>query len=231
MARTLANSGYEAVGGTYDASSKQFFDGVAESLIPELFPLLKSLKEAGSIRRVKPKGKYIEFYVELNTGSGFGPRGENDYIPAADQMDGVVAQVPYQRGIKGRIGMTYEAMQFGKEGVGGFVDMKKQEMRGALLTMKQHAIPMIWGNGDGVIAVIAKQNATTAGVPNSTEDYNTLQPGARWISEGMSLIGTQAPGSNYAADGDMTAAEIVSSVRSSTISRQVSVIYGLTIRK
>ncbi|MFO7902311.1 MAG: phage major capsid protein [Pirellulaceae bacterium] len=207
MARTIADSGYEAVGGTYDSSSKQFFDGVAESLISELMPFLKSLKSSGSIRRVKPKGKYIEFYVETNTGSGFGPRGEDDYVPAADKMDGVLAQVPYQRGIKGRIGMTFEAMQFGKEGVGGFVDMKKQEMKGALLTMQQQAIPMIWGVGDGVIAKIKEQNGVTTGEAYSTETYADCYPGTRWMADGMKLIGVQAPGANYAADSDMTAAK------------------------
>jgi hypothetical protein len=216
MARNLGDSGYTAVSGTFDASLKEFYDGAMQSLVANFFPVVDWLQKEGRVRKVKPQGKYIVFGVETKMGSGFGPRGENDYLPTADQVDVVQGKVPYQRGLKGRIQLSAEAMKFGREGPGSFTNVLKQEMNGAMIAMRQQASPAIWGQGDGVLASVngAVAGDTTVTV-DSSETYNACYPGTRWLSEGMKLISCNTPANNYATD--MAAAIEVDSVTSDTV--------------
>lgn len=220
MARNVQTTPYS---GTYGAEYKEFADGALQSLIPNLFPVIKWLKGKGRIaspKRISPDGKYIIFSTDLKTSHGFDFRGEGDYFPTGDKVDTVQGKVHYQKGLKGRISLTWEATKFGKEGVGAFADVKKHEHTRAIIALKQRASPAIWSVGDGVLAKMAAIDNSTAGVPVVYEKYDYCYPGARWLHEGMKVIGTQAPDTrdsetgNYTADSDMSAAEEIKSINS-----------------
>ncbi len=216
MPRLLQSSPYS---GTYDASLKQFYDGAMQSLVPDLFPILDWLKSEGRVRKVTPKGNKIYFATTLKLSSGFDFRGENDYLPAADQVDTIQGSVPYQVGMKGRIQLSFESLKFGKEGVGGFVNVSKQEMTSALHSMRQSAAPALWGLGDGVLAKIAQISGSTAIVPDSSELSTGCYPGSRWLHEGKKYIGVTSTAAGYGVDTSMTAANentVISSDTSAT---------------
>ena len=219
MSRYLDTVPYS--GATHDATQKRFYDNTLQSLVPTLFPLYDwFFKNKRVVNRIKPQGEKIYFGVETKMGSGGGPRGEGDTIAVADKVENVQGNVPYRRGFKGRIELSAEAMKFGKSGPGGFVDVTKQEMKGVVTTIKQHNAPAMWGDGTGILAKVAAIDNSTAGVPTVSEGYQYCYPGARWLAEGMKVIGAQAPDTrdsetgNYTADSDMSAAVEIDSINS-----------------
>ena len=212
MARTLESSAYS---GTFDSALKQFYDGTMQSLIPNLFPLVQWLSKEGRVRKVKPQGSKIYFATEYKYGKGAGARGEGDYLPGADQVYTVQGNVPYKKGIKGRIQLSSEAMKFGKEGVGAFVNVMKQEMTGNMNLFKHHAAPYLWGFGDGMLARVNGTGGATITV-DSNEVYDANEPGTRWLHEGLSFISCDGL-TNYVVDSNMTAAVTVSSITSDTV--------------
>jgi hypothetical protein len=202
-----ATLGYTPVSGSFDAVFKEFYSGTLGSLIPNLFPLLKWLKSEGRIRKPKPQGKYIVFSVEDKDGSNVGARGEYRAFPTADSVTSVQGKVPYLRGIKGRIALSFESMKFGKEGAGSFVDVLKQETNGLIRQAQTLMSSYLWGNGDGVLAKIpASQDFAAAITVTSSEVADSaggllIYPGTRWCARGLKILPVQAPASNYAADG------------------------------
>jgi len=216
--------GYTPVGGTFHAGLKESYIGKMGSLIPNLIPLLKWLKESGQVKKHKPNGKYIVFDVEDKDGSMVGARGEGRAVPAADSVTSVQGKIPWSRGIKGRTSISFEAMKFGKEGEGSFVDVLKQDAEGVVRQAQSLMAAYLWGLGDGVLAKIpASQDFAAAITVTSSEVADSagglvLAPGTRWLRRGMKILPVQAPGSNYAADGggECTASTKISLLSSDT---------------
>jgi hypothetical protein len=205
------------VASTYDGALLEFIDKQVQSLIPQLFPIVKWLQSEGRVRHVKPVGKYIVFAVETNVGSNVGFRGEDDYLPTADKVDLIQGKVPYMKGLKGRVGLSWEALQFGKEGVGSFVDLMKQETNGIKTAMLQQAGPAIWGCGDACLAKVngaLTGGATKAVTVDSDEVYNHTWPGTRWLHAGQKIIAADLDSSYN--DGTMTSAVEIASIDSDT---------------
>jgi hypothetical protein len=212
--RQMRSTAYaNGVGGTYDSALLEFIDKQMQSLIPKLFPIVDWLKSEGRVRKVSPEGKYITFAVETNVGSNAGFRGEGDYLPTADTVDMAQGKLPYMKGIKGRVGLSWEALQFGKEGVGSFADLMKQEFMGVQTAMKQAASPAMWGCGDAVLARTQTVAASTTMGVDVAETYANTFPGTRWLHVGQSIIACELD-DTYDADTTMTAATTIASIES-----------------
>lgn len=214
MARLLQSSPYS---GTFDAALTEYLDKNLGKLIIGMFPALDWLEKEGRVKRPKNlSGSQVKFAVELNVGSGAGPRGENDYLPDADQTDMVNGTVSWQKGIKGRIQLSSEALAFGRGSPQNFADVVKQEARNLLLAMKLQAVPIIWGDGTGKLAHINGAVAASSSVTvDAVEKYGECSPGVRWLHDGMKVISVNGA-SSYGADASMSAAVEVASLDSYT---------------
>lgn len=216
MPRTLRSTAYSGLASTatYDGALKEFYDGQMQSLVPTLFPIVGWLKGEGRVRKVKPQGKYIVFAVENAVTSGAGFRGENDYLPSADQADVVQGKVPYMKGIKGRIQLTWEDIKYGKEGVGSFADVMKHEFMSVQTSMKQKASVAMWACGDAVLAKLNGAISSSASFTvYSSETYAATWPGTRWMHEGEKVISCNLA-SSYAVD--MAAALEIATITADT---------------
>jgi len=185
-----------------------------QSLITNLCPLLDWLKGKGRVRKVTPKGKHIIFATDIKLSHSFGFRGEGDAVPASGNMTNVQGSVLYQKGIRGMIGLTFESMKFGRQGPGSFTTVETQEMKGAAIMMRKMAQVAAWGWGHGELGRVNAVVATDAMVTQVSETYNTCHPGARWLIEGMKIIGADNNAANYAIDSAWTAANIIESINS-----------------
>jgi len=209
-ARMLQTTPY---GSTFDSMLTEYLDKNLGKLILGALPVADWLRKEGRIRRLKNlSGSQIRFPVELRSGSGFGPRGEGDALPASDPVDTIYGNVPYRRGIKGRIELTSEALSFGRAGAQNLADVVKQEVRNAYNTMRLQAIPAIWGAGNGLLAHINGAVSSDATVIlDGVETYSECSPGTRWLHPGMKVISVLST-TAYAADAAMAAAVEIDSI-------------------
>lgn len=218
MRRAQLTSPYS---GSWEAAFKRFYDGAMQSLVPNLCPLLEWLKSKGRVRKLKPQGEKIYFATDYRLSDSFGYRGEGDVIPAPDTVESVQGSVDYQKGIKGSVGLTFEAMKFGRQGAGAFTDVQKHEMKSAMIMMRKLAQVALWGTGKGALAKVsaggggAAATATVAVDETYDGDTVTLCPGTRWLIEGMKVI-SFLNFAAYAKDAGMTGALTINSIDSDT---------------
>jgi hypothetical protein len=210
--RRAQDLGY-ASGATHDAAFKTYFEGKAQTQMTDFNPMLKWLKGEGC-KKVMAKGDEIKFNIVTQRGSGFGPRGEMDVLPAADSVTSVKGTVNYRKGFKGRLSLSAEAMKHGKKGDGAYVDFVKQEMDEGLRTMRDHASPALWGTGNGTLAKITAESATTVTV-TSSELSDGMYPGTRWLHEGQKYVPVTHE-TNMTADGTWITPQSIASIDSDT---------------
>jgi hypothetical protein len=224
MARIIDATAYNDPSGTFDASMQEWYSKMLGASVPHIFPEIKWMKKSGSVK--KPKGKYAVFHFTDKPSSGGGWRGESDYVAEADKVEGVQGKFALRKTIKARVGLTWEALKFGKVSNGAFVDSKKQEFDMIQTVIKQRAVPAIWGNGDAVLGHIdGAVSASATVVMHSDEVYNKLAPGTRWMFPGMKVISTNTPGNSYGLD----AAPMAAAVEIKSIESDVSMTMASTI--
>ena len=183
----------------FDENFKIFYDNTMGQLWTSWNPLLEWLEGEGRVQKKKPQGKYIQFPVETALTSGVGARGEGDTLPTARSMSMVQGKVDYQKGFKGRISLTEEAILWGKQGAGAFADVMEQEMKANENALRNLAGVAAWGNGDGMLAKTASVSTVTWTI-TSSEVYNTYNPGTRLLYEGMAVESVTASSNTYTDD-------------------------------
>lgn len=201
---------------TFDAMFKIKYDDVMGQIWTSFSPLLEWLESEGSINReAKPEGRYIEFPVELKLTQGVGVRGEGDSLPTATPLTTARGKVDYQKGFKGRISISEEAIEWGRKGSGAFENVLEQEMRANEQAIRALAGVAVWGVGDGMLAKTASASTTTITV-TSSENYNTYNPGTRLLYEGMNIVNTTVSSKTPTTDTNGPATTVVSITNDTT---------------
>jgi hypothetical protein len=193
-------------------SLKEFYDKNMSSLIMNQIDLLKYLKEKGRVQRIKPAGKFIKFFVDLYDVNSGGANNEDGYVASAGASNGIQGTVEWNRGFKGSIGLSLEAIKFGKQGEGGFVDMVKHESESLMRSIENQAAAAFWGDSIGILAKHSTASTVTVTLVQS-ETATACHPGARWLTEGMSIISCS---NLLEADAQMIAAKNIVSINSDT---------------
>ena len=184
---------------TFDADFKIYYDNTMSQLWTSFNPMLDWLQKEGRVKTVKPVGKYIQFPVEQALTSGAVAAGEGDTLPTAVNSSMVQGKVDYQKGFKGRISLSEEAMLWGKKGDGAFADVLEQEMRCNVAVLKNLAGAAVWGVGDGMLAKSASVSTTTWTI-TSSETYAAYNPGTRLLWEGLKFENVTAGATNVWTD-------------------------------
>jgi len=213
MARQMQST---PVSGTFDGGLKHWYEEPVKSMLSELFPWYDYLKKNGRINRnPKVRGDYIYFNTTVKRSSAVQASGEMDLLPTIDQVDSVQGYLPYMKGFKGRIGVSHESMRYGKKGEGSFVDLVEQEFEEMMNGFKESGSVAFWGDGYGTCG-LAASTSTTMMTITSTEEYDTCQPGTRWLHEGKKYLPVGAILGTYEMDATFTTPVEISSIDSDT---------------
>jgi hypothetical protein len=215
MARQMQTTPFS---GTFDGALKHWYEPVFKSMLTELFPWYDWLKKEKRINREPNiQGDMIYFGTTVRRSSAVGARGEMQLLPTIDQADVVQGYLDYMTGFKGRIGVSAEAMKYGRKGKGSFVDLVQQEMDEIMNAMKESASVAAWGAGDGICGRTANASGGTAQNTFTSSEISTeCYPGTRWLHEGKEYLPVQSTVA-YAADGTLTTGTGMLSIDSDTL--------------
>jgi hypothetical protein len=171
----------------FDADFIPTYNKALGQLWTSFNPVFDKLSSSGRVKSKKPSGKWIEFPVELKLTGGATPSGEGDTLPTIDPAIMVVGKVDYQRGIKGRFGISEESFEWGKANAGTFADVMEQETRILMGDIENIEGIAIHGNGDGQLAYCGSLSGSASMTVTSAETNAACTPGTRWLYEGMRL--------------------------------------------
>ena len=169
----------------YDPLLKDAYEGGVREQLNQDIPMFRVLDETDR----EWSGRRVVFPIHTTRNSGVGARAERATLPTAGQQghETVVVSATYQYG---RGSLTGQTLAAGKH---AFAAAMATELDGITRDLKVDLGRQVWGTGDGRLAQVSTNGASSTSVAVYNRYARPGQPGLRYISQGQLLdFGTVA---------------------------------------
>lgn len=169
----------------YDALLKDLYEGGVREQLNNEVPCLKHFEETDRAW----SGRRVVWPAHTSRNSGVGSRSEGGTLPTAGNQghNTVVVSATY---FYGRGQVSGPTLAAGKH---AFVEALSSEMDGLTNDCKVDLSRQCWGFGDGRLAQVGADGASSSAISVYNRFAEPQQPGARFITEGQLLdLGTVA---------------------------------------